>query len=179
MNASSIALVDLKSGEYTNLTGNIPNSKFLRRGHKMYNNGVLGLVDILTKEEIKRTINIFDFLDYNNILVGSFLNATKDMSKAARSRYKSKLLENKIMQEYNNKLMFNPFTFVPKGDKNIPNSQYLTQRVWEYMFIDINISSESIIEHAERLFGKLPTSDNFRVGSKTNSKLVSDPKSCK
>jgi len=181
MNTSSIALVDLNLGEALNITGNMPNTKFLQRGYKMYNNGVIALIDILTKEEIKRTINLFDskYIDYNNIFNRSFLKLTLDMSKAARSRYKRKLLTNSIMQEYHNKLMLNPYIFIPRGDKNISNSQHLTQRVWKYLFEDMNTYSEIIEEHATHLFGAPNGPKHIYVGNKNFSKLIEVPNDTK
>jgi len=181
MNTSSIALVDLNSGEAVNLSGNMPNTRFLQRGYKMYNNGVIALIDVLTKDEIKRTVNLFNsnFIDYNNIFSKPFLKLTSDMSKAARSRYKRKLLTNSIMQEYHNKLMLNPYIFIPRGDKNIPNSQHLTQRVWKYLFDDINTYSENIEEHATHLFGAPEGPKHMYVGSSNFNKLVEVPNDTK
>ena len=151
--------------------------RFLQRGYKMYNNGVIALIEVLTKDEIKRIIALFDStcIDYNNILTKSFLQLTSDMSKAARSRYKHKLIDNRVMQECNGKIMLNPFIFVPRGDKNIPNSQHLTQRVWKYLFEDANVGSDEVVAHAERLFGKLPGPTKLLVGSDNFTKLVEIP----
>ena len=177
MDVNSLALIDLKTGETQSVNGTMPNTKFLQRGHKMYNTGVLGLIELLTKEEIKRTILLFDssVIDYNNILMKPFLELTKGMSKAARSRYKHKLIDNRVMQECNGKLMLNPFIFVPRGDKNITNSQHLTQRVWKYLFEDANLGSDEVIAHAERLFGKLPGPGKLLVGSGNFTKLIELP----
>ena len=177
MNSSSIAIVDLNSGEMVNLTGVMPSTRFLQRGYKMYNNGVIALIEVLTKEEVKRTIGLFDrnCIDYNNILTKSFLQLTSDMSKSARSRFKHKLLEHNILQEYNGKLMLNPYIFIPRGDKNIPNSQNLTQRVWKYMFTDATAYSEEVYAHTELLFGKLCEPKHLIVGSGNFTKLVEVP----
>ena len=177
MDVNSLALIDLKTGETQSVNGIMPNTKFLQRGHKMYNTGVLGLIELLTKEEIKRTILLFDssVIDYNNVLMKSFLELTNGMSKAARSRYKYKLIDNKVMQECNGKLMLNPFIFVPRGDRNVNNSQHLTQRVWKYLFEDANLGSDEVIAHAERLFGKLPGPNKLLVGSGNFTKLIEVP----
>ena len=179
MDLNSLALVDLNTGETKDINGVLPNTRFLQRGHKMYNKGVLALVELFTKEEIKRTIMLFDgsVIDYNNILMKSFLELTKDMSKAARSRFKKKLLEHQVLQEFNKRLMLNPYIFVPRGDKNIPNSQHLTQRVWKYLFDDATIGSDNVIAHTERLFGKVPESGHLLVGNGEYTKLI--PKPCK
>lgn len=177
MEVNSIALVDLETGETKALNGVMPNTKFLQRGHKMYNTGVLGLVEIFTKEELKRTILLFDsnIVSYDNILMKPFLELCSDMSKAARSRFKRKLIDNHVLQECNGKLMLNPFIFVPRGDKNIPNSQHLTQRVWKYLFEDANVGSDEVINHAERLFGKLSGPTKLMVGSGKFTKFVEVP----
>ena len=177
MDVESLALLDLNTGETVELTGVMPSTKFTQRGYKMYNTGVIHLIELFTREEMKRTILLFskDNIDYNNILIKPFLSITKDMSKAARSRFKKKLIENHVLVEYNNKSMVNPYIFVPRGDKNIHNSQYLTQRVWKYLFEDANIGSEEVIKHAELLFGKLPTSKYLLVGSGDYTKLVEKP----
>lgn len=177
MDLNNLALIDLNTGETQDINGVMPSTRFLQRGYKMYNIGVLGLVEIFTKDEIKRTILLFDAntIDYNNMLMKSFLEATKDMSKAARSRFKHKLIDNQVLQEYNNKLMLNPFIFIPRGDKNIPNSQHLTQRVWKYLFVDANGGSDEIIAHAERLFGKLSGTNKLLVGSGNFTKLIEVP----
>lgn len=177
MDVESLALLDLNTGETLELTGVMPSTKFTQRGYKMYNKGVVHLIDVFTREEMKRTILLFskDNIDYNNILIKSFLDITNDMSKAARSRFKRKLIDNQVIQEFNNKLMVNPYIFVPRGDKNIHNSQHLTQRVWKYLFEDANIGSDEVIKHAELLFGKLPSSKYLLVGSGEYTKLVEKP----
>ena len=76
--------------------------------------------------------------------------------------------------------MLNPFIFVPRGDKNIPNSQHLTQRVWKYLFEDANLGSDEVVAHAERLFGKLSRPTKIIVGSGNFTKLIEVPsESCK
>lgn len=177
MDLNSLALIDLNTGETQNINGVMPSTRFLQRGYKMYNIGVLGLVEVFTKEEIKRTILLFDAttIDYNNILMKSFLEVTKDMSKASRSRFKHKLMDNQVLQECNGKLMVNPFVFIPRGDKNIPNSQHLTQQVWRYLFTDSNIGSDEVLAHTQRLFGKFAAPTKLLVGSGNFTKLIEVP----
>lgn len=156
MNTRTIAVTNLESGEVYNTDLKQPNTKFGIRGHKMYNNGVLMLIDVLTKSEMTQTITLFDAksVDYHNLLVSPFHKLTANMSKAARSRYKRKLLDNAVIAINGKRIMLNPYIFIPRGDKNIVNSIHLTQRVWKYMFEDANSSGEDVITHAEYMFGK-------------------------
>ena len=177
MNVNSITLLDLNTGETVDLTGTLPNTKFAQRGHKMYNYGIVYMLDKFTNTEIKRTISLFatEYIDYNNILTCKISKPLADMDPSHRSKLKRKLIDHKVIQEYNGKVMVNPYIFVPRGDKNIHNSQYLTQRVWKYLFEDANIGSDEVIKHAELLFGKLPSSKYLLVGSGDYTKLVEKP----
>ena len=79
---------------------------------------------------------------------------TPKISKVARSRFKKKLIVNDILIEYGSKkrLMLNPFIFLPTGDKNIENSQYMDQLAWKYLTIDKDIYSSDIEEYVHWLF---------------------------
>lgn len=155
MNTNSVAVGNFETGEMLETNLKLPDTKFGIRGHKMYNNGVLMLIDVLTKAEMAQTIELFDSksIDYNNLLVAPFHKLTKDFSKAARSRYKRKLLDNSIAAMNGKQMMLNPYIFIPRGDKNIQNSKHLTQRVWKYMFEDADAAGEDVIRHAEHMFG--------------------------
>ena len=48
--------------------------------------------------------------------------------------------------------MLNPFMFLPKGDKNIKNSQSLTQRTWKYLFQDMNAVDEGLEAYIRHVF---------------------------
>ena len=124
-------------------------------GNLLDSTDVLFLLDILTKEDLRILLKVIvECTTEYNILIGPFHALTPGMSKAARSRYKRKLIEGKILAEHNNKLMLNPFVFNSRGDKNIQNCIYLTQRVWKYLFEDMNSTDEQVIIHSEHMFGK-------------------------
>ena len=180
MNTNSIALSNLESGEVFNTDLKLHNTRFGIKGHKMYNNGVLMLIDVLTKSEMSQTINLFEAksVDYHNLLLLPFHKLTSGMSKAARSRYKRKLIDNDVIAICGKRVMLNPFIFIPRGDKNIKNSIYLTQRVWKYMFEDANSAGEDVTAHAEHMFGKLGLESKYlSVGSGDYQTLLSKPES--
>lgn len=139
-------------------------------GYKMYNDGVIKLFTALTKAEALRAVSFYDSdtIDKFNILNMKFVKYTEDMDKSDRSKFKKKLIENDIMHEFNGKIMLNPYMFLPKGDKNVLNCNYLTQKVWNYLFIDCDSKSDEIEKHVETMFGKnaLHSSDYIKVGSK-------------
>lgn len=159
---SRIALFSLDTGEIGEIKGRLPDNKFIARGHKLYSNRLLDMVEFLTKDEMKQTISLFDneHIDCNNICTDSFLRITKDMSKEARSRLKRKLIDNMILQEYMGKIMLNPYIFIPRGDLNVRNSKHLTQRVWRWLFQDKDAVSDEIAKHTERLFGRKNKKEN-------------------
>lgn len=175
---SILAIANLETGEVGEIIGKLPDDKYIIRGHKMYNIGVIGLLDVLTKDELKRLIIMFDskVVDYHNLLMKPFLALTEDMSKSSRSRFKAKLIENNILQEYNKRLMMNPYIFMPRGDKNIKNSKWLTQQVWQWMFEDHDKFSSEVERHAVSMFGKLADcGTHLVVGNKDNSKIIPVP----
>lgn len=151
-----ISVTNLETGEVFDTNLKLHDNKFQIRGHKMYNSGIIGLIDVLTKEECKLIINSFDSdnVDYCNIYIKPFSEITIEMDKASRSRLKKKLIENRIMLDYNKKLMLNPYTFIPRGDKNIFNCNYLTQQVWKYLVEDCNNYSEQMEKHRRHMFEK-------------------------
>lgn len=181
---SDYALINKASGEIKDI-GDYESPKqkdirFIKGGHKMYNNGILGIIDMLTKDEIKRIITMFDAktLDYYNILTNPFHKITSDMSKSARSRFKHKLLDSFTIAEFNGKIMLNPNLFIPRGDKNIKDCKFLTQRAWDYLFTDCDKGGEDVESHIELIFGEdsLSKATNAKVGSKEYSKFVKLPK---
>ncbi len=178
---SVLALFNQETGEIGNVSAKLPDSKYTKKGHKMYNYGFREVVKNFTKDEAIRIIDFFDnkLVDYHNLLMPSFLELTKSMDSATRSRFKRKLIDNMVIQEYNKRLMLNPYIFLPRGDANIRNSRYLTQKVWEWLFMDKDTVSEEIMQHAEHMFGKLiSTSAYIKVGSKEYAKIINKPKSC-
>ena len=175
--SKSITLTNLNSGEVHNVDINIEtsaNKRFKIRGYKMYNNGVMSLIDVLTKDEFKRVIGWYEpkTIGYCNMLNVTFLKLNESMTKQKRSALKRKLIEEKIVLEYNKKLMINPFIFDSREDKNIHNCGYLTQRVWKYMVEDCSVGTDEVIAHAEHLFGELNSSDFIKVGSGEHSKTI-------
>lgn len=180
MSTKSISISNLETGEVFDTNIRLNDDKFMARGYKMYNDGVIRLFTAFTKTEAIKAIELFDekTVDRFNILVGKFSDYTSEMHKTDRSKFKKKLIDNEIIQEFNKKIMLNPYIFIPKGDKNLKNSNYLTQRVWNYLFLDCNSKSEEIEKHAELMFGKniFLESEYIKVGSKENSKTIKKPK---
>ena len=60
MDTRSITLTNLNSGEVFPTDLKLANTKFLQRGHKMYNHGIDYLLDRFTNTEIKLAISLFD-----------------------------------------------------------------------------------------------------------------------
>lgn len=181
-NKSVLTLFDQNTGEIGAISGKLPDSKHPVRGHKMYNYGFREVIKNFTRDETIRIIDFFDnkLVDYHNILMPSFLELTKGMPVATRSRFRAKLIDNMVLQEYNKRLMLNPYIFLPRGDANIRNSRHLTQRVWRWLFTDKDAATDAIIQHAEHMFGKVPgNSTQILVGSGEHAKLIDKPKPCK
>jgi len=150
-----ISILNLESGEVFNTDIKMRDDRFARKGFKIYNTGLLHLLDVLTKGEIKLIINIFDDIkkiNRNNILIVDFLDITPNMANSMRSRFKKKLIENNIFNTYNNKLMINPYIFIPRGDKNYKNSVYFIQQSWTYLFENKDRYSEDIIKYINMMF---------------------------
>ena len=179
MSTKSISISNLETGEVFDTNIRLNDDKFMARGYKMYNDGVIRLFTALTKTEAIKAIELFDekTVDRFNILVGKFSDYTSEMHKTDRSKFKKKLIDNEIIQEFNKKIMLNPYIFIPKGDKNLKNSNYLTQRVWNYLFLDCDGKSEEIERHAKLMFGEniFLESEYIKVGSKDHSKIIKKP----
>jgi hypothetical protein len=98
------------------------------------------IIDNLTKEELKTLLKIFSKFDSimtkANILKVPFKEVTPEMKTVARSRFKKKLIELNIMQEYRGKLWFSPLLLEPLEDKNINNFKHYCQQAWIYLFVD-------------------------------------------
>ena len=177
MDTRSITLTNLNSGEVFPTDLKLANTKFLQRGHKMYNQGIDYLLDRFTNTEIKLAISIFDskYIDYHNLLICKFSQILPNMDPSHRSKLKRKLINNQVLQEHNKKLMLNPYIFIPRGDKNIVNSQNLTQRVWKYLFEDMNTGTEEVIAHAEHMFGTSKQSNYIHIGKGEFSTILEKP----
>ena len=146
--------------------------------NEMYQTGVEYLIKNLNKKELLTTLALFsaDTIDKFNLLVGPFNKLTPNLDPATRSRLKRKLIELNVLGECNKKLMLNPFTFIPKGTKDIRNCNWLTQRVWKYLFEDADNTSEEIIEHSELIFGEIGIKSKYiKVGSGKYSVKIPKP----
>ena len=55
------------------------------------------------------------------------------------------------------------------------NSQNLTQRVWKYLFEDMNTGTEEVITHAEHMFGTSKQSNYIHVGKGEFSTILEKP----
>ena len=150
-----IALLNLETGETFDTKLKLSDDRFRQRGHIMYNNGIIGLLQKLTNTEAITLIGSFnaDNRDYNNIYTKTFAKVFKDMDKSNRHRFKAKLVNNEIIFEVNGKYMLNPYIFIPRGDRNVKNSIYLTQNVWRVLVGDSNNYSDDIIKHMTMMFG--------------------------
>jgi len=144
----------------------------------MYNKGVLGLLESLSKSEITRIIDMYDSETVNtaNILTKPFRVLTSDMNKVSRSNFKKKLLDSDVIGEFNKKIMLNPYIFMPRNDSLIKNNQYLVQQTWRYMFENEKYNDE-IIKFAEHIFNyDFSHTDYMKVGSKNSEKIIKKPK---
>lgn len=160
---NSITLSNLETGELLSTDYKFGDDKHIQRGYKMYNSGVEYLIINLSKQELLTTIRLYDktSVDKFNILTKPFNKLTPELSTVARSKLKRKLLDLGVLGEVNKKLMLNPYTFIPKGTKDIRNCNWLTQRVWKYLFEDVTIGTDDLIEHAEFI-----TSNSLTTSSK-------------
>ena len=155
MSTNRVTITNLESGEIFPTKYKIHDDKFARRGHKLYNDGMISLIRSLTKDEMIRVIGMFNAtnVDYNNLLLKPFNAVTTNMAKSARSRFKHKLLDNNIVFIHNKILMLNPFIFLPRGDKNMKNSINLAQRVWTYVTEDVDTGSTDVVDYCKHMFG--------------------------
>jgi hypothetical protein len=178
MNIDSIAITDLNTGEVVDIFGKLPDSKFIVKGPKMYSVGLERLLEHFTSAELKNIVAVANskHVSYYNTLTCKFSLLVGNVDKTYKSRLKRKMLDNKVLGEYNKVLMLNPYIFIPKRDKNIQNCQYLTQRAWKYMFEDMNSGSEEIIKHAELIFGPTAQSRCITVGAGEYAKTIEAPK---
>lgn len=151
----SITLSNLETGELLDTNLKFNDDRFIQRGYKMYNDGIEYLIMNLGKQELLATMRLYDktTVDQFNILTKPFNKLTPNLDTAVRSRLKKKLLHLGILGEVNKKLMLNPFTFIPKGTKDIRNCNWLTQRAWKYLFEDHDTGTEDIKAHADMMFG--------------------------
>lgn len=138
-----ITAVNLDTGETTDTNVELKqggDNRFPTQGQKMYDTGLIKLLKALSANEVIRMVELHEqtsMVGKCNILQVPFRVATADMATAARSKLKKKLVEEGIIHEFSKtQVMLNPYMFLPRKDKNIPNSQYLTQRLWKYVVED-------------------------------------------
>ena len=178
MNTKSIAILNLQSGEILDTKHKFRDTRFKRRGQGMYNRGVIELLDVLSKDEIKRIVSMYssDNVDMANIFVNPFRSMTAEMSRSSRSNFKKKLIDSRIIGEFNKKLMLNPFIFMPRTSKSIRNNQYLTQLAWEWLFEDNTKYDDELQDFVEHSFDyKFNKSGMLYVGSKQDGKFIPEP----
>ena len=157
---SIITVTNLSSGEITETKIEIKQKvkdKYPIGWFKMYTKGVKDFVLALTKQEASTVLDWHDnseIVGPNNIFKDSFRFITKDMHKDSRSRFKRKLIDSNIIIEYGKpkKIMLNPYMFMPRQDKNIDNSQYMTQRAWLYVSEDKDIWTKDLDDFINTIF---------------------------
>ena len=150
-----LSITNLNTGEIIgDLKQTQCDNRFIVRGLKMYATGIDYLIENLTKKELQTVNAMFDTKVINrfNCLIVPFKDVTLSYDKSDRSKYKNKLIELRIILDYNKKIMLNPFIFQPIGDKNILNCNYLTQQLWKYLVEDCNNYSDDIESHRTRVF---------------------------
>ena len=127
---------------YNSLTGEtITPTRYMQKGTKLYLTTMLDMHNVLSKKEFTLIVSAYDdvkTIDKQNILLLSFKDITSELDPRRRSEMKKKLLDNNILLDYRKKLMFNPFIFAPRNDKNTPNHQFKVQQVWKYLVEDMN-----------------------------------------
>ncbi len=132
---------------YNSLTGEIKNTKrYEVKGNKMYIATLMDMHDTLTKTEFKLIVNAFDdskIVDKDNILLVPFRKITDTLDTRRRSEMKKRLLDSNIVLIYNKRIMFNPFIFCPRDDKNYNNHKFMIQRVWTYLNDDVDKNYDS------------------------------------
>ena len=130
-------------------------ARFMIKGRKMYIWKIEDMLDVLSKEEFKTILKIYDdnsLTSRGNVLLVPFRKATEHMSKVMRSRFKRKLLTNGLAIEYENRIMLNPYIFVPRNDKNIENFQHLVQRTYKYLSEDKDLYFDGIDDFVKEIF---------------------------
>lgn len=157
MDTRTLALSNLETGEiYGSADVKLKDDRYIARGYRMYNTGVEFLINNLSRKELLVTLGLYgaETVDYHNVLMKPFSKLTSELDTASRSRLKKKLLELGVIGECNGKIMLNPFLFIPKGDKNIKNCMWFTQRAWKYLFNDMNAVDDQLESYVEHVFGK-------------------------
>ena len=148
--------------EYDNRTG-LFNQQEAKKTKKKYTIGgkmgyigsITKLLDILSKNEMKLVLDWFAHnCDGNNLLTDTFAKLTPDIHKVTRSKLKKKLIEHKIINEYRNRIMLNPYIFKPTSTKH--NYPHLTQKLWRYLFENKDTGSDEVRFHEDDVYGIPP-----------------------
>ena len=125
-------------------------SRFAQKGARMYHKRFRDVLEGLSKKEALMLIDLVDMSD--KMTAGNVLKVKRlselfpDVDRAVLSRFKKKLYDLGVLDDYRGRFMLNPFLFKPRNDKNIRNFQYLVQQAWLYLFVDKDryVSKEAI-----------------------------------
>ncbi len=150
-----ITQYDLNGNKVSERVEDTTLARFMIKGRKMYIWKIEDMLDVLSKEEFKTILKIYDdnrLTSRGNVLLVPFNKATLEMKTVARSRFKKKLLTNGLAIEYENRIMLNPYIFVPRNDKNIENFQHLVQRTYKYLSEDKDLYFEGIDDFVKEIF---------------------------
>jgi hypothetical protein len=143
---------DPKTGQFSSNEPSKTHKKYARIGKMGYVGSINMLLDILSKSELKMLLDWFsNYTDENNLLTSSFRDLTTNMDRSRRSKFKHKLIDNGIIAEHRKRLMLNPYIFKPMSTKH--NYQYLTQRLWTYLFVDKDNATDEVIFHEDDVYG--------------------------
>lgn len=166
---SIITVANLETGETRDHEIEIKqggDNRFPTQGQKMYDTGLVKLLKVLSNTEILRLVQMHEttaIVGKHNLLQIPFKDATPDMNPSTRSKLKKKLVEVGVIYEFGkNKIMLNPYMFLPRKDKNIQNSQFMTQRLWKYIVEDADSYVDGLNEFQDEI---LP-------GTRRNSKKI-------
>ena len=126
--------------------------KWVIGGKMGYIGSIDKLLDLLSKKEMKFILDWFaNHSNGNNLLTSTFTKLTSNMNRSSRSRFKKKLSDNMIIQEYRGQIMLNPFIFKPTSTSH--NYAHLTQQLWKYLFMDKDTGSDEVRFHEDDVYG--------------------------
>ena len=175
---SIITVANLETGETSDHPVELKqagDTRFPTQGQKMYDTGLVKLLKVLSNSEILRLVQMHEataVVGKHNILQIPFRAATPDMNPSTRSKLKRKLVEEGVIHEFSKtQIMLNPYMFLPRKDKNIHNSQYMTQRLWKYVVEDSDSYIDGLDEFQEEILpGTLKDKDKIRIQGKLYTK---------
>jgi len=141
--------------QYKDINVTVSDNRFPTQGQKMYDTGLVKLLKVLSNTEVLRLVQMHEttaIVGKHNLLQIPFKDATPDMNPSTRSKLKKKLIEVGVIHEFGkNKIMLNPYMFLPRKDKNIQNSQYMTQRLWKYIVEDADSYVDGLNEFQDEI----------------------------